>query len=208
MAGYSWEDDIYGNCVSDVSAGQILTYASPSFDSATDPSDWASATTTLDFDSVIVAMAVVGWNVKYTTTSPTSRAANPVSAASAGTTTSSSAISPSTNTTSPPPDGLSSGAKAGIGIGVAVGVIGLLALLGAIFLLRRKSKTQTLSREGNNNRWTRHELPAMERQPAELSEGGTTHPLGGYYKSNSTRDEPPVELAAHERPQEMDTDHE
>ncbi|KAL9084242.1 MAG: hypothetical protein Q9165_008153 [Trypethelium subeluteriae] len=153
-------------------------------------------------------MAVVGWNVKYPTTSPTSHSATPIVSANAATTISSSAISTSTNTTPPPSTGLSSGAKAGIGVGVAVGVIGLLALLGAIFLLRRKRDTQALSGEGDDNHWTKHELPTTDRQLAEMSEGETNHPLGGYYKSNSIRDGPPVELAAHERPQEMGTDHE
>ncbi|KAE9980953.1 hypothetical protein EG327_006405 [Venturia inaequalis] len=44
------------------------------------------------------------------------------------------------NTSSAAPGGLSSGAKTGIGIGATLGVIGILALIGALFLLKRRQK--------------------------------------------------------------------
>lgn len=56
----------------------------------------------------------------------------------------------SSTTTSAPPvttntSGLSSGAKAGIGVGVSLGVVGICSLLAALFLIRRHRKKTTLA---------------------------------------------------------------
>ncbi|KAI9703951.1 MAG: hypothetical protein M1820_005733 [Bogoriella megaspora] len=183
-------------------AGDVLTYATSTTESASVPSEWSMTTETIEADFMVVAMAVVGWNVKYPTTSPTSRSAT--SADPVRTTSSSTSVPSDT----PSSDDLSSGAKAGIGVGVAVGVIGILALLGAIFLIRRKRKNQASSGGGDDSQWNKHELPTTEAPRAELSEGRTGEPLGGYYKDDRATDRAPVELAAEERPQEMYTDHE
>jgi hypothetical protein len=48
--------------------------------------------------------------------------------------------SSSTQTSSPNCGGLSTGAKAGIGVSAAIGGIGIFALIGAFFLFRRRPK--------------------------------------------------------------------
>jgi hypothetical protein len=73
--------------------------------------------------SIISAIGLAGWNVATPTTSP-----------------SQSSSTSSQNGTSQPSGGLSTNAKAGIGVSAAIGGIGIVALIVALFLLRRRSK--------------------------------------------------------------------
>lgn len=114
-----------------------LTYASTP---PTESTAWTIVTTTLTTPSTVGAIAALGWNVAIPTKTPSSSSTvfN---------------ISPTSSTvqTSPAPssDNLSTGEKAGIGVGVSLGIIGLIALLWTVLLLRRKQ--QTPSNDNNNN---------------------------------------------------------
>ncbi|KAL2829859.1 hypothetical protein BJY01DRAFT_254855 [Aspergillus pseudoustus] len=60
---------VAGGCLSDVSSGMTLTYASRApFDSTA----WKTATTTLSGRSTVRAVFMLGWNVKFHTASATS----------------------------------------------------------------------------------------------------------------------------------------
>jgi hypothetical protein len=104
-----------GVCRSPLTSGQIITYLASSASNGI-------VTTTLAINSStgINAVDIKGWNV-----------AAPMS---------SSMFDPTFPNTSLAPSGLSSGAKAGLGIRATLGGIGLLALIGAVFLLRRRQK--------------------------------------------------------------------
>jgi hypothetical protein len=87
--------------------------------------------------------------ITFSATSTSSPSASPTNSmqttgAAAGTTTSAAVTSAATSAVAAPDSGLSSGAKAGIGIGVALGVIALLALVVAIFFLRRRKSRRKL----------------------------------------------------------------
>jgi hypothetical protein len=75
--------------------------------------------------STISAVGLAGWNVAEATTS--SSQSSPTS---------------SQNGTSQSSSGLSAGAKAGIGISAAIGGIGIIALMVALVLLRRRRPQQ------------------------------------------------------------------
>ena len=131
-----------------------------------------------------------------TTTAPTSSSTSseePSSTASKEETTTSSAggnESEDPSASSSGSDGLSTGAKAGIGVGVALGVIGIIALAGAFFMMRRKKR---------NESGAPHETQELH---------GTTivenkaHWGGGAYKPHGGSLSPPPQ------PQEMSAGHE
>jgi hypothetical protein len=113
----------------------------------TDSNSRAMATTTLDSASTVGAIAVVGWNINdVSACAPSSTSSEPASTSHTGaqtnpTSTSTSASAPTQTTSAAPDSGLSTNAKAGIGIGVALGAIGLAALIGAILIVRRWKRT-------------------------------------------------------------------
>lgn len=109
-----------------------LTYGSTS---SGDSTSWAMATTTMEYSSTVGAIAVVGWNIQFSTTPTSTPMTVTLSSTSTTSTTSHTSI-----TASKSGGGLSSGAKAGIGIGVGVGAIGVIALVVAIFLFRRRKE--------------------------------------------------------------------
>ncbi|KAE9363314.1 hypothetical protein N431DRAFT_490153 [Stipitochalara longipes BDJ] len=115
--------EIIGNCMSSLTSGQILTYL------ASFSGDWAETTLSVTTSSQITAISLVGWNV-----------ATPTSAVPSQST----SINSPTNT-SHNSSGLSSGAKAGIGVSAAIGGIGIIALICAIVLLRRRPKVPQYS---------------------------------------------------------------
>ena len=211
-SGYQYFEDVYGNCLSSVSAGEVLTYASASSSPAPSPDDWSTVTTTLDTDSTVGAVAVVGWNIKGATSPTPSPTTSPSNTASATGDTSTNPSLPSPTQTTPD-NGLSSGAKAGIGVGVALGVLGILALLATFFLLRRRRRgkegTAAVAAQEKDQqtdtRYNKYELPNSQIQRAELSdgqvEGGGQH-LKGFYRPQA---EEPSELPADERPMEMES---
>lgn len=82
----------------------------------------------------------------HTRSSRVSKAATNSNSAPAASTSPSSSISGSSNTATPPPasnvsSGLSTGAKAGIGVGC--GILGVAVLTGVVFLVRRRSTNNT-----------------------------------------------------------------
>lgn len=178
-----------GNCLSDVPKSMTLTFGSTA---DSDPSSWSMATTVLDAQSTVGAIAIKGWNInvpKTTSThTPTSTAKpGPKSSTSSSTTeqsTESSATDRSiaenlstSNTGSS--EALSTGAKAGIGIGAAVGAIGVVALLVALYLFRqRKKHSQSQISEypapvptvyyTPETRTVQHEMQYQHHYPVEL----------------------------------------
>ncbi|KAI9662259.1 MAG: hypothetical protein M1821_008426 [Bathelium mastoideum] len=214
-SGYQYFSDVYGNCLSSVSAGEVLTYASASNSPAPSPEHWTTVSTTLDSDTTVGAVAVVGWNIKGATSStPSSTTTSPPSttASATGDTSTNPSLPSPTQTTSD--SGLSSGAKAGIGVGVAFGVLGILALLATVFLLRRRRRggnegaaalAAQEKDQQTDTRYNKYELPDSQTQRAELSDGqvgGGRQNLKGYYGPQA---EEPSELPANERPMEMDS---
>ncbi|QDS77137.1 hypothetical protein FKW77_001191 [Venturia effusa] len=112
----------------------------------------------------INAIIISGWNVATATS------------------TLSTTLLASQNPTKVPPTasgGLLSGAKAGIGIGVTLGAVGILSLIGAFFLLRRRQKTtqydpmstypQHADSSDVHEMPDQHHLAEMPQEPAELS---------------------------------------
>jgi hypothetical protein len=154
---HSTSGPVNGDCVSNISKGMVMTYASTAYMS---PKDWTIVTTTMSSASSVGAIAVVGFNVARdisTTASsssetPTSGQTGPVTPGSAPSTStpspsilsqSSSSDTPSSSTAANPStdEGMSVGMKAGIGLGVGLGILGIIALIFAIILLvRRRSK--------------------------------------------------------------------
>ncbi|KAB8234047.1 uncharacterized protein BDW43DRAFT_66959 [Aspergillus alliaceus] len=132
---------IQGNCLSRVSSGMILTYAStPSGDSTA----WKIVTTTLSKSSTVGAIAVVGWNIKFpgTTTSTTASTTSINKSTSASATPSISSEIATSTTSSTSGSDLTTGTKVGIGVGVGVGALGVIALLVALyFYTHRKERT-------------------------------------------------------------------
>jgi hypothetical protein len=140
-----------GSCTSQLTSGQTITYLASSQGIVTTTLEITSATT-------INAVDVRGWNVATSTSASNSTSSKD----------SSPGLSP----------GLSPGAKAGIGVGAALGGIGLLALIGALFLLRRRQKVMQydpMLRAPQSRNVIVHEMsgqrPAVEmlQDPAELS---------------------------------------
>ncbi|KAL1982509.1 hypothetical protein VTN96DRAFT_1234 [Rasamsonia emersonii] len=146
---------VEGDCLSTVLPGMTLTYASAP---ATESTAWTIVTTTLTSSSTVGAIAVVGWNVA----SPTTTTSSATSLASTGSATSSTvfttssaihsaAVQTSSSSSVRPSDNLSTGDKAGIGVGVSLGIIELIALLWTVLLLRRKRAEPTTTNNNNNN---------------------------------------------------------
>lgn len=131
---------VEGRCLSTVSSGETLTYASTPSDDST---AWETATTTLSRSSTVGAIGVVGWNIKVATPTPSSTSTY-VSSDTTSETASASATSASTSatsaTSSSSSDGLTTGAKAGIGVGVGVGGVGAIALFAALYFFLRRRK--------------------------------------------------------------------
>lgn len=152
--------EVVGACQSDVSTGQSGTWAYTD-----DGSAWSTITTTVSASlSTVGAIAIVGWNVKQTsvisttlpstmsviksssilissTSTASSSAPTIISAASYATATSSAISDHSTLVASQP--ALSTGARVGIGLAVALGVLGAISLLVSLYLTRkRRSKRQ------------------------------------------------------------------
>lgn len=126
----------FGNCASDVTSGQVVTYVEGS------SSTYYTSTTTFDSSSVVGAIAVQGYALAETVSSTSASSASSTFATSAAVTTSKSLpTSPSSHpSTSSNDDELSTGAKAGIGIGAALGFIGIAALIIALVILWRRHK--------------------------------------------------------------------
>ncbi|PYI31767.1 hypothetical protein BP00DRAFT_446186 [Aspergillus indologenus CBS 114.80] len=199
---------IDGNCESDVSSGMVLTYASTPSGEAT---SWRTATTTLTRSWTVGVIAVVGWNIRYDAVTPTATATTtiasittapelPSSITSSGTP-STASNSTSTSTTGSPTDTrtLPTGIKVGIGVGAGLGVLGVLALLAALCIVRRRKRqqatTKTVSvlyheqRPGSGRDWRRTQWPVEldgtrgaagqgYRYPAELDGSRQLHRKG------------------------------
>jgi hypothetical protein len=110
-----------GECVSNLDAGQVITYA------VKDQSgDWVVTTQSILSTTTVAGIQVNGWLfAQETGTATTTLVGLPAGSNS------------SSNS------GLSSGAKAGIGVGVSLGFIGLVTLLAGIWMMRRARKRET-----------------------------------------------------------------
>ncbi|KAB5572791.1 hypothetical protein GE09DRAFT_684292 [Coniochaeta sp. 2T2.1] len=111
-----------GQCVSDLNAGQLITYAARN-----SVGRWVISTQTILDKTTVAGIPINGWQfAQQTGTASTACATSTITVAA----------SPNSNITSSD-NGLSSGAKAGIGVGVSLGVIGLLTLLAGIWMMMR-----------------------------------------------------------------------
>ncbi|KAI1361360.1 hypothetical protein F5Y08DRAFT_22980 [Xylaria arbuscula] len=199
-SGYYLENgvsgSVVGDCLSDVSSGMILTYASTS---ALNSDDWHTKTTTLTQSSVVGAIAIVGWNIEMTTTattrkttsgstsSPTPSSSTPKSLSPTSTressAISSSSPNPAESLSSSRASQLSPGAAAGIGVGVGFGVIGAVLLFGIICVMRRRKRRLVVpppAQQGYGSMAAppplhelyvapiKHELDHQQAQPQEL----------------------------------------
>ncbi|KAI1851344.1 hypothetical protein JX266_003419 [Neoarthrinium moseri] len=206
-------NSIGGDCRSTALSGMVLTYASTSGIATT---SWSTATTTLTRNVGVGAIAVVGWNIKQTTSTTTSSdvletasilvtdtqgSAPRISSGSIATSTEQQATgaiqtSASTDSQAAPilgsSGGLSAGSSIGIGVGVAVGFIGIVALLIALYMVR--------------NRRRRLQQSAAADPPPEVH----TDPMSAYQQ------DPPMqstygnkfiyEASDHSRPADMELD--
>ncbi|KAL4745270.1 hypothetical protein BDW72DRAFT_61896 [Aspergillus terricola var. indicus] len=163
---------VVGRCLSDVSSGMTITYASTPSDDST---AWTIVTTTLSRSSTVGAIGVVGWNMKIaTTTSPTATSTTTSSTTTSTATSASSATPVATDestvaaatTTTDSASGLSTGAKVGIGVGVGVGALGVVALLVALYLYTRRNK-QPMSSQPDAKA---QPMPQTNEQPVWPSE--------------------------------------
>jgi hypothetical protein len=113
---YRGYDTLSGTfCVSDVTKNEVLTYASASQQSGSSaPLDIVTSTAGQNFQ--VLASAMQGWNIRATST-PT----------------------PPNGTDGAASKGLSTGAKAAIGVCVPVGVLLIVALL-AVFIIRHRKR--------------------------------------------------------------------
>ncbi|AEO63635.1 uncharacterized protein THITE_2085148 [Thermothielavioides terrestris NRRL 8126] len=157
---------VVGDCLSSVTKGAVLTFAStpPGASNA-----WSIATTTLTGSSTVGAIAVVGWNIALQTsktsftsiTSTTSSSTSTSTFTSTATTTSpfvttatsSGATAGLANNGGTAPSGsspgLTTGGAVGLGVGVSIGVLGLAALLAALYLIRsRRQKAEAAAGPG------------------------------------------------------------
>lgn len=154
---------VTGDCLSQVSSGQIITYTAQAANGS-----WVSETLTVASATSMRAIAMDGWNVSPSATTTTTSASSL-----------STALPSSTPTNSPSQSHeLSTGAKAGIGAGIAVAVIGLLALVFFLYRNRRKSNPpnymMTKSEMSGENQRLPHEMNTratayeMYQRPPEL----------------------------------------
>lgn len=119
-----------GECTSDVSEGQVLTYAYQDTSS-----NWALAVTSVDKHTAIAGIPLNGWNFAKATGT-----ANPTN--SQIITATSSATSHSKSSSRPvgvPDAGLDSPGKAGVGVGITFGLILLFGIAGYYLMARRRS---------------------------------------------------------------------
>ncbi len=141
--GNSVLGSVVGDCLSDVSAGMLLTYASTSADKS---HLWHTETTSLTRGSTVGAIAIVGWNIKLTTPT-TIETTTPSSATTPFNPTPTSKSIPAMSSSSPSPSSssnnasqISPGVAAGIGVGVGLGVIGTALLLVILCRIRRRKR--------------------------------------------------------------------
>lgn len=117
-----------GQCVSNLDAGQVITYAVED-----QGGNWIITTQIILSRTTVAGIQVNGWVfAQETSTASTACAAATVTVDGLPASTASSTD-----------NGLSSGAKAGIGVGVALGVIGLLTLLAGLWMMRRARKRES-----------------------------------------------------------------
>ncbi|KAF1951067.1 hypothetical protein CC80DRAFT_539202 [Byssothecium circinans] len=203
---------VNGNCVSDISNGMVLTYASTAQTAST---DWVTATTTMSASSSVGAIAVVGYNVARTpssstspsalrpTTSPSTSLSPSSSMASTSSSAASSAPTSSTGVRSGTEGGMSTGIKVGIGLGVTLGVIGIVALVFAMIILRRRREKGShgsdtavpvlTSESGSRDK----SISAFHQDPREYQ-----HPVDELYTHSQPSELPPGEARS---PVEMES---
>ena len=138
--------------MSALTSGQVLTYlgqVSGAFE---------RTSMTITTSSAISAVGLAGWNVATPTTSPSQSSSSP---SSGGTGTS----QPDTTQHS---SGLSTGAMAGIGVSAAIGGIGIIALVVAVVLLRRRPKGVVQY----------NAVPPVQADSKEIYSGHPVHEMG------------------------------
>lgn len=143
---------VVGTCMSALTSGQVLTYlgeVSGAFE---------QTSMTITTSSAISAVGLAGWNVATPTTSPSQSSSSP---SSGGTGTS----QPDTTQHS---SGLSTGAMAGIGVSAAIGGIGIIALVVAVVLLRRRPKGVVQY----------NAVPPVQADSKEIYSGHPVHEMG------------------------------
>ncbi|KAJ5609912.1 lpxtg-domain-containing protein [Penicillium herquei] len=176
--------ELVGFCVSDATSGQTFTYAS------TQSGTYKTLTTTLNSSSSVGAYAVSGWEILQatefiTSTAPASVSATTTSTGSTATSTfsTSSTTSQSSGTGSSISQmshsggGLSNGAKIGIGVGVSLGVVGLIAVLVGCYLMGRRSRRKG---EMNGSGASVAELPpaSLQNSSSRFSNSTVVSPPG------------------------------
>jgi hypothetical protein len=141
--------------MSALTSGQVLTYlgqVSGAFE---------QTSMTVNTSSTISAVGLAGWNVATPTISPSQTSSGPSSGGTG---------------TSQHSSGLSSGAIAGIGVSAAIGGIGIIALIVAVVLLRRRPKGVVQYdavppvQAGSKEMYSGHPVHEMgdDRRPMEL----------------------------------------
>ncbi len=156
-----------------------LTYGSTAYDDST---SWSMATTTMTSSSTVGAIGIVGWNIKYpTTATSTSMTSTPSlttqSSSTQSSSTTASAASPNLSVSSSSSgSSLTTGAKTGIGVGVSVGAIGVVALLAALYLFRqRKQRTEAEPAQSLSSYYSQPPVMSVpqasyqQQYPAELN---------------------------------------
>ena len=112
-----------------MTSGQSLTYASPASNSFT------VATTAFTDSALLIAVPVEGYNFAASTTTPSTSGSSTTAILTRNTT----GTSPSTNTRAQT-SGLTGGAKAGIGAGVAGFALISIAVVVALLFFRRRRR--------------------------------------------------------------------
>lgn len=158
-----------------MSSGQSLTYASPTSNS------YVAATTMFADSALLLAVPIQGYNVASLAPNPSTAAASSTTTISASSTTSgttSARPSTSTTSTSAHTSGLSDGAKAGIGVGVAVCALILCAVVAAFLFFRRRRRRANAPTElpstGEKNNGI---LPEADSRPQRSEINGSSRPV-------------------------------
>jgi hypothetical protein len=150
-----------------MTSGQSLTYASPASNS------YAVATTAFTDSALLIAVPVEGYNFAASTTSSSTSAPSTTASLKSNT----AGAGPPTNT-SAQTSGLTGGAKAGIGVGVAGFVLILSAVVAALFFLRRRRRYALAASElpsgGENKRGT---LVEADSEPERSEIDGSSRPV-------------------------------
>jgi hypothetical protein len=133
-----------------VTSGAVVTYYTKL--TTDDVLTWLSTSSTVEEAQTVYALPFNGYNIDVDT--PTGN------------------VSSSNNSGSSRAGGLSSGAKAGIGVGVALGTIGLLAMIGALVILSRARKQQ---RKGTSSPAAHMANGSMSAMPYHSVHGDPTH---------------------------------